>query len=409
MKIMQINVTYKSGSTGKIVYDLHNSLINNQIDSVVCYGRGRNISERQIYKAGPEWLMKLQSLQSRITGYIYGGCFISTKKVIRVIQKEKPDVVHLHCLNGYFVNIYRLLSFLKVNKIKTLLTLHAEFMYTAGCSHSYECEQWKTGCCEGSHQCPQFNKLRPKAWFFNKCQQEWNLMKDTFYGFDNLIICPVSDWLKDKAIESSFMKDKKIKTVTNGLDKEVFKPTSFDQIKQKYSLHDEKIILHVTPDFLSEIKGGKYVLDIANRFVKDDVKVIIVGFNGDEKELPQNVIAVSHIKDSRELAAYYSIANLTLLTSKNETFSMVCAESLACGTPVVGFEAGAPETVAIKRYSEFVKQGNTDELEFAIRMWLNKKQEYSDEISNEARKLYSKDKMYEEYFSLYLSLLEGGN
>jgi len=55
---------------------------------------------------------------------------------------------------------------------------------------------------------------------------------------------------------------------------------------------------------------------------------------------------------------------------------MVCAESLSCGTPVVGFQAGAPEIISIKRFSEFVPQGDIDALKDVVRNWLSKKQEY---------------------------------
>ena len=106
MKVMQINCVYNSGSTGKIVHDLHNELIANGIESVVCYGRGKKVKEKNVYKTCGELYSKVNNLFSRITGIMYGGCFFSTNKLLRIIKKEKPDVVHLHCLNGYFVNIY---------------------------------------------------------------------------------------------------------------------------------------------------------------------------------------------------------------------------------------------------------------------------------------------------------------
>ena len=145
MKIMQINVVYKKGSTGKIVDDLHNELIHNNFESVVYYGRGAVSQNINVHKVAPEGIMKLQSLRSRITGYAYSGCYFSTRLLIKAILKERPDVVHLHCLNGYFVNIYKLLEFLKRMEINTILTLHAEFMYTAGCGYALDCEKWKKG------------------------------------------------------------------------------------------------------------------------------------------------------------------------------------------------------------------------------------------------------------------------
>lgn len=402
---MQINVAYKSGSTGKIVYGIHTGLIESGTESIICYGRGKRVFEDHVYKAGPEWLMKFQSLRSRLTGYVYAGCFLSTRNVLRIIRREKPDIVHLHCINGYFVNIYKLLNFLKDRNIRTILTLHAEFMYTAGCSYAYECEQWKTGCCENGRPCPQFNRLRPPSFFFNRCTAEWKMMREAFRGFDHLVICTVSDWLRERAIESPFMSDKKVITVMNGLDTEIFKRTSEEGLKEKHGLTDEKVILHVTPNFLLEIKGGKYVLGMAKRLANENVKIIIIGYNGNYKNLPANVIPVGHTSNQAELASYYSLADLTLLTSAKETFSMICAESLSCGTPVVGFEAGAPETISIKEYSEFVEQGNVDALEAAVRKWLRVETEPS-VISKVAGDAYSMQKMVMAYKRIYEGMSE---
>lgn len=400
MKIIQINVVYKRGSTGNLVYSLHDQLTKKGYESIVLYGRGNCISEDNIFKIGPELLMKFQSLESRLTGFAYAGCEISTELLTKSILRIKPDIVHLHCLNGYFVNIYRLLNFLKDKKIPTVITLHAEFMFTAGCSYSIDCQKWITGC----GNCPQFNKERPRSWFFDRSLVEWEMMKNAYQDYDLLTIVPVSKWLYKRAIKSPFFADKKIKVVLNGVDtKEVFKPQDYCTLVKKHNLGDEKIILYVTPNFNSPIKGGKYVIQLAKRLIDYNIKFIIVGFNGDRKSLPKNVTPVEHLDNQIEIARYYSLADLTLLTSERETFSMVCAESLSCGTPVVGFEAGAPETIAIDQYSEFVKYGDIDSLESAILKWLSLKGTVKKELAKEAKYYYSREKMFNEYEQIYLS------
>ena len=103
---------------------------------------------------------------------MYGGCFASTRKLISIIKREKPDVVHVHCVNGHVVNIYNIITYLKKSKIKTVLTLHAEFMHTANCGHAYECEKWKTGC----GNCPR-NKSVTSSWVFDNTHKSWLKMK----------------------------------------------------------------------------------------------------------------------------------------------------------------------------------------------------------------------------------------
>ena len=400
MKIMHVNVVYQYGSTGKIVESIHKYLLNENYKSLVCYGRGNTINEHNVHKIGPEIVMKFQSLYSKVTGYAYGGAFFSTTKLIKIIEKEKPDIVHLHCINGYMVNIYKILDYLKKSKLKVVLTLHAEFMYTAGCGNSLNCEKWKEHCCN----CPQRSLSRPASRFFDRSAEEWEMMKSAFDGFENIIIVAVSQWLADRARNSPFLKDKDIRVINNGIDtKNIFKITDYSEIKKEISINNEKIILHVTPDFLNPLKGGDVVLELAKRFrSNDNVKFLIVGYNG-KPSLPSNVIAISHTKNQKELAGYYSMANLTLLTSKNETFSMVCAESLSCGTPVVGFKAGAPETISIKEYSEFVEADNLDLLEIAVRKWIDFKSNSNNSKKMEilAREKYANAEMCKKYLNIY--------
>ena len=143
MKVLQVNCVYKKGSTGKIVYDLHTEFKNRNIESIVCYGRGQRFNEAGVYKTCGEIYSKINNLLSRVTGIMYGGCGYSTSKLFKIIQKEKPDIVHLQCINGYFVNIYRLVEWLKKNKIPTVATLHADFMFTGGCGYSIDCQHCK--------------------------------------------------------------------------------------------------------------------------------------------------------------------------------------------------------------------------------------------------------------------------
>ncbi len=397
MRVLQINTVYKYGSTGKIVYDIHTMLTQNGHESFVCYGRGAKSYDSNVYKVSNEIEGKLQALYSRISGLAYSGSFFSTNKTLDIIKKVSPDVVHLHCLNGHFVNNYRLLDYLKSNHIRTVLTLHSEIMHTAKCGHAYDCELWLAGC----GKCPQL-KIGPNSWLLDRTAEEWTLKKNIFSDFVDLIVVPVSQWLNDRAVKSPFFADKYLEIIGNGIDTlEIFHPTSFSDIIQRHSLCNEIIILHVTASFINPIKGGQFILKMAERFGDENVKFIIVGYNDREEKLPSNVVTVRHTENQIELAKYYSLADLTVLTSEKETFSMICAESLSCGTPVVGFKAGAPEQIALADYSEFVEYGDIDSLEATIRFWMNKKKSISERIVLGASARYSKEVMFANYLALY--------
>lgn len=113
MKVFQVNVVYKEGSTGNIIYDIHDGLKEKGINSIVCYGRGKRVIEEKVYKTSYEFFAKYNAIRARITGLQYGGSFIATTKLNKLIKQHNPDIVHLHCINGYFVNIYKIIDFLK--------------------------------------------------------------------------------------------------------------------------------------------------------------------------------------------------------------------------------------------------------------------------------------------------------
>lgn len=404
MKILQINNVYKKGSTGKITYDIHQGLQKSGIDSVVCYGRGQKVRERYVYKTCGELYSKINNIWSRITGIMYGGCLFSTSRLISIIKKEKPDIVHLQCLNGHFVNIYRLINWLKKNEIKTVLTLHAEFMYTGGCGHSIDCNQWSTrnGC--GHSICPRW-RSETKSLFFDRTANMWKKMKKSFEGFnDNLIVVSVSPWLMKRAKQSPILEDKRHEVVLNGLDINIFHPYDTIEIEKKYGLKDKKIIFHVTPNFNDDpnhIKGGYYVIKLAEMMKSKNVKFIVAGKYREGLKVPDNMILLGKINDQALLAKYYSMADITLLTSKKETFSMVTAESLCCGTPVVGFKAGAPEQIAIPEYSCFVEYGDIEQLYKATMSMIEAGKRVQ---SGQSKERYSAETMSCKYIDIYKNL-----
>ena len=404
MKIIQINCVYKRGSTGKIVYDIHNVLLDEGIESIVCYGRGQKENELNVYKTSSELLAKFNVLKSCITGLQYNGSWLATNTLLKIIRKEKPDIIHLQCINGYFVNIYRLLNYLKNNKIKTVLTLHSEFMHTGSCGHAYDCERWKEGC----GNCPQL-RIATKSYMFDRTKTAWTKMKNVFADFENIKIVAVSKWLEDRAKKSPIINQHSFAVIHNGIDtNDTFKPRYYGYLKEKHNLKNEKIILHVTASFSlreNDIKGGVYVVKLAEKLKDKNVKIIIIGSRDLSIELPENVINIGRTNKQCELATYYSMADLTLLTSKRETFSMVCIESLSCGTPVVGFKAGGPESIALNKYSEFVDYGDVNELETTVIKWLEVKSIItSNTISNDARQKYSSRNMGLEYLKIYREL-----
>ncbi|MBR3383167.1 MAG: glycosyltransferase [Clostridia bacterium] len=356
MKVIQINCVYGRGSTGVLTRDLHESLMARGDESLVIYGRGKKVREQGVLRLGSEILGKFGGARARLTGIMYGGCELETAAVISNLKAEKPNVVHLQCINGNFVNIFRLITFLKNEGIPTVITLHAEFMYTANCSHAYDCEKWITGC----GGCPELRK-QTHSMFVDRTARCWARMKEAFDGFRRLIVVPVSPWQEARVRRSPFFDTAEVHTIMNGVDLNVFHPMG------KKNASSARRILYVTPHFdksPGSTKGGEHLYPLAER-LSDKVRISAVG-PGDWGTPPANVEIIGPVWERRELARLYAESDLTLLTSKRETFSMVTAESLCCGTPVVGFRAGGPESIALPNYSRFCEPGDIEELAGAV-------------------------------------------
>lgn len=410
MRVLQVNCVFRKGSTGKIVNDIDVSLRNSGIESVVCYGRGKAIMEDGVYKFCTEIEANFHSLMYRLGILLpYGGNYLSTRRLIKIIKLESPDIVHLHCINGSCVNIYKLLSFLGKGNYKTLVTHHAEFFYTGSCGHAYDCKQFMDDV--GCKKCPILIEAT-KSKTLDRTHEAWYKMKKAFASFEkcNLMFSAVSGWVRDRSLKSPILNGFRCKVVENGLDTSLFKPVSKSDLfmlEKKNKNLKERVVLHVAASFSpkdSELKGGRYILELA-RMMPDISFVVLAITHGELGILPENLYFMGCTSTQKELVYYYNIADVTVITSKRETFSMIAAESLCCGTPVVGFKAGGPETIAIPEYSEFVEYGDIEALRLAVMNMLN--QDVSkDDISRKASAKYSKELMTLRYIELYKELLE---
>lgn len=404
MKILVANWVYDWGSTGYIVRDLKNELIAMGHQVIVAAGRSSTEEGVAVFTTPSE-----QSLFWRLHRLGWSplsGSTKASKRLIHIIEHEKPDVVNLHLLHCNFINLYYLLRWLGKNNIKTVITNHAEIYYTGSCGHAYECVRWKTSECRN---CP-----RPKeatgAFVFGNPHRLWKLMKKTFSVFktDNLVFTAVSPWVKERFLLSPITAGFSCYVTMNGLDTKTF--TCYDI--QPYSHIGGRelpntYLLWVTATFdplsQDDVKGSRCLVELARR-MPNYYFVVVATSSKNTENLPVNVILWGKAKSQVELAQLYSGAKVCLLFSRRETFSMVTAESLCCGTPVVGFKAGGPESIAIPEFSAFVEQGDIEGYERAIQKVNNDKYD-ANQISVVAREKYSRKAMATSYLEVYRRLI----
>ena len=406
MKICQINCIYGLGSTGKLTRDIHLSLLKYGYDSIVIAPlKNQYTNDPGVYVVSNKFLSYSTAIFRRVLGMQFDWGYIQALRIIRNLKKVKPNIVHLHCINGNNINIYVLLKYLAKKNIKTLYTLHAEFPYTGGCGNTLDCDRWKTGC--GS--CPHL-KYATKSVFFDGTRRTWRKQSECYSLFDKdqLHFTAVSPWLLGRAEESSIINRFQKVTVMNGVDTTVFNyGVQKEEWRNKLKmLKNEIMVLYVTASFFphqDNLKGGRFILELAKRFTGMPIKIIVAANYGDDSNLPSNLIYVGRTKTQEDLAELYRESNLTILTSRNETFGMPVAESLCCGTPVVGFKAGGPESIALADYSEFVTYSDVDALEKSILSWVEKPIDKK-ALAIIAEATYSKEAMTSAYIKQYKNL-----
>lgn len=408
MRVLQINTWYSIYSTGKLVKSIHQQCLKEGIDSFVIFGRGKldkqEKKEKRVFKGAYTLETKANSVLSRFSGIPYGGCFFSTIRTIRLIKRIKPDVIHIHCTNSFVVNNYKLFKFIGENNYKVVITLHAEYLYTGSCGHKLDCNQWKTGC----QKCPQL-KSATRAIFFDRTKTAWKRMFKALNYIDksSRTIVTVSDWLKGYASQSLTFKNDSISTVNNGINTSIFK--KYDDKDNEFAYlkeNNQKVLLYVTPNFRNnetDIKGGDNFIKIVNNF-KDNRNIVfaVAGRNTTNYDFSKhkNVLYLGEILDQVKLAKLYSISDATLMISRKETYSLVTAESLSCGTPIIGFKSGGPESIAVKEYSVFFEQGDVDGISKYIKKYtLESKPNVI--INN-----YSESIMNEKYISIYREIMK---
>ncbi len=402
MKIAHINCT-DSGSTGKIIADIVRESDSRGHDSLLCTSiKKQNSLPFKAYYTSSRWEQGICHRLNWLGVLQYGFAPVSTYKILQILQREQPDVVHVHCANNNMVNIYALLDYLKKNAIPTVVTNHAEFYYTGSCSHSHGCNQWIEGCkkCDILFEatCSKTFDVAPKAW---------RKMNYAFKGFHNIQIVSVSDWVCERSSKSAILRDLPNMTIKNGVNTDIFKPTPIGNLMAKYDVPKaERYILHPTAFFSKDplsIKGGRFIIELSEKLRKEDVMILVAGHTDiNQSDLPSNIKLLGLLMNQEELAAFYTLANLTVVASKKETFGMTVAESLCCGTPLVGFYAGGSESIAIKEYTRFVEYSNVEALKQAVmEMFKFKTPESSKQISDKSRAEYTAKKMAGSYNDLY--------
>lgn len=401
-KLLQINSVVNSGSTGRIAEEIAHTAIASGWESYIAFGRNERYSESNLIRIGNDLGIKMHGLQTRLFDRHGLGSVKSTKLFIQQVDKIKPDIIHLHNIHGYYINIEILFNYLSKVDVPVVWTLHDCWSITGHCTHfSYVgCEKWRTKC----YSCPQKNEY-PASLFIDRSEKNYILKNELFNSLSNLTLVPVSQWLSD-ILKNSFLQKYPSSVINNGINTSVFKPSGNNEFRERYGLQNKFILLGVA-SIWSQRKGLEDFIELS-KTLGADYQIILVGLTRKQKDqLPVEILGIERTESVEELAELYASSDVYINTTYEDTFPTTNLESLACGTPVITYNTGgSPESID-ESTGIVVEQGNISKLvEAIIEIKEKGKQFYSESCVKRAHNLYKKEDRYREYIDLYESLLK---
>lgn len=400
MRVLQINSLSRIQSTGRICAEISDYLNANGGEGYIAYADG--IPYEYGYKIGNIFDIKVHALLSRIFGTQAYFSKHSTKRLLNYIETLKPDIIHLHNLHANYINLKLLLEYLALKDIPTVITLHDCWFFTGKCTHYTldNCFRWKTEC----YDCPRLKKDN-KSWFFDRTSKMHKDKKDWFGLIPRLAVVGVSEWITNEAKKSILSSAQIITKIYNWVDFDIFKPVNPNNILHTLGIRNKFVILGVATNW-SNTKGLDKFIELSTKIEVDTV-IVLIGRLKHTKKLPENIIHINETHNKYDLATYYSMADIFINFSLEETFGIVTAEALACGTPVIVMNSTANPELVGDRCGYITESCNIDEI-------INKinevkhfgKNYYSQYCINFAKENFDIQKRIKDYIATYKKVSE---
>lgn len=392
MKVLQINSVCGYGSTGRIVTDLADILHENGHECLIAYGRGQAPAKYQNCSVnfGNSWDFRFHVLRTRLLDEHGFGSKNVTQHLLQIIHDFNPDIIHLHNIHGYYLNIEVLFDYLKNCGKPIVWTLHDCWAFTGHCAYfsAFGCTKWKDHCMN----CKQKYSY-PCSIFRDNSKQNFNRKYHAFTSLSNLTIITPSQWLAS-IVKKSFLRNYNIKTIYNGIDLNQFKPTPYN-VFSEYGIK-QKVILGVANKW-EKRKGLQDFIDLSRIINNDEYKIVLIGLSRRQiKKLPSNILGIERSNSLQELVQYYSSAYVYVNTSIEETLGLTTAEALACGTPVITYNKTAVPEVPDESCGIVVECMPQN-----IALVLDRVHYFKKAACIERAKYFDKKERYLEYLSLY--------
>ncbi|MEX5217606.1 MAG: glycosyltransferase family 4 protein [Nitrospiraceae bacterium] len=252
-----------------------------------------------------------------------------------VSQLPPCDILNLH----WVIDFLDYPSFFESmpEGMRMVWTLHDMNPFTGGCHYDLGCGRYLTRC----HQCPQLESHHDN----DLAAQIWDRKKALFerIGSDRLHIATPSSWLAEEVKRSPLFSHFDVSVIPNGVDLESFAPRNKQSARDVFGIpQTAKVVLFVADGLPLHRKGFRTLAEALERVSQrvPNVCVVCVGHNDPPPGLRVPWIHLGYVSNDRLLSNIYSAADVFVIPSVQDNLPNTVLESMACGTPVVGFAVG---------------------------------------------------------------------
>lgn len=386
---------FPNKATGSIMFSVHNELQKlDKWDSLVVWGRGRTPKDKvHEYNMQCGWEIMMHGVLSRIFDNTGFNSDYATERLLQKMEYLMPDIIQLHNLHGYYINVKMLFEWIKHRNIPVVWTLHDCWAFTGHCAYfDYaNCNCWKNGC----HDCVQ-KKSYPASLVFDNSKLNW-LRKKELFNYKQLHLVTPSIWLHD-LVKESFLKKLPCSVINNGIDTDVFKPSSINcHIGGKFK------ILGVASEWTPR-KGLHDFIQLYRMLNHEQIEMTIVGLTSQQIEaLPEGIRGMTRTDNIEQLVSLYQEADMFFNPTYEDNYPTTNLEALACGTPVCTYRTGGSIESVNEGNGFVVEKNELGEVKKIIEERLHsRKMGLHLDID---RKRISKEYMAEQYIKLYNDIL----
>lgn len=414
MKILHLSTHDTNGGAARATYRLHKGLQDIGLDSQMLV-QEKSSSDRtviapkiRLFQGIAKTKLTFETLPLKFYRNRSQTTFFSQwlpDKVVPQVAKINPDIINLHWISGAFMQIE------SIAKLKQPLvwTLHDMWVFTGGCHVARDCQRYTQSC----GACPQLNSTSDRdlsRWIHNRKTKAWQSLINS----NNLTLIAPSNWIAECTKSSSLFKNSRVEVIPHGLNIQKYRPIKQTIAREILNLpQDKKLILFGAIEATSDRNKGFHLLQPALQKLSqagwgNNTEIVIFGASQPENppQLGFKTHYLGHLFDDTSLAAVYSAADVMLVPSLQESFGQTASESLACGTPVVAFNAtGLKDIVSHQECGYLAQPYDVDDFAKGI-AWVLDNPERQEKLSFYAREKAKREFTIEIQSKRYSQLYE---